>query len=325
MSPTPDVITKYSGNPIITFKDVPWKCTGAYNPGAVKTPDGRYALMCLAAEYTDPNEDQVNILGVEPAEKARGTILLAFSDDGIHFDIRPEPVITPADDEDDSVYDPRLCVIDGEYWVIYATSTERGIMNGIARSDDLVTWRRVHRTLPDNRNGLLFPERIGGLYARLDRPFGHIFRGKGFDMWTGFSPDGEFWGRHSLILRAEDVPWGHVKVGPSTPPLRMDEGWLVLFHGVEKGEQDRFGWQFKYRTGVMMLDLEDPTKVIGRCEDPIMEPTEEYESLGYRGNVVFPGALVPEDDGTAKIYYGAADQSVCLATCRLQDLIDLCR
>lgn len=320
-----EVITKYTGNPIITFKDVPWACTGAYNPGCVKTPDGKYALAFRADEFTDPNEDQINKLGVVPAKVAGGSIAIGFSDDGMNFKIHPEPILKPAPDEDNSIYDPRLTVIDGTYWMTYATSTDRGILNGIARSDDLISWERVHRTLPDNRNALLFPEKVGGLYVRLDRPFGHIFKGHDFDMWIGYSPDMEFWGRHKLVLRAKDIPWGKAKVGPSTPPIRTDEGWLMFFHGVERVKPDKYGWGSKYRTGVMMLDLEDPSKIIRMCPDPIMAPTEEYESLGYRSNVVFPGSLIPEEDGTVKIYYGAADQCVALATAKLDDLVALCK
>jgi len=319
-----DVIEKYAGNPILTFQDVPWDCTMAYNPSCVKTPEGRYALTFRADEFMDVNTDQIEKLGVVPSKEQKGSIALALSDDGIHFEIRSEPVIEPLPDEEGSLYDPRVTVIDGVYWMTYATSPARGIMNGIAYSDDLTHWTRVHRTLPDNRNALLFPEKVGGLYVRLDRPFGHIFKGGGFDMWIGFSPDMEFWGRHRLVLRAKDVPWGKTKIGPSTPPVRTEKGWLTLFHGVEMREPDQFDWRFTYRTGVMLLDLEDPSKIIGLCPDPIMEPTEDYERIGYRSQVVFPGALIPEDDGTAKIYYGAADQCVALATARLDDLIDLC-
>jgi len=320
-----DVVVKYPGNPIITFKDVPWHCTMAYNPSCVKTPDGKLALTFRADEFEDVNSDQIEILGVVPAKERHGSIALAMSDDGINFQIHPGAVIEPLPDEEGSLYDPRMTVIDGTYWTTYCTSTSRGIMNGIAYSNDLYNWTRVHRTLPDNRNALLFPEKVGGLYVRLDRPFGHIFLGHNFDMWIGFSPDMEFWGRHSMVLSAKDVPWGSAKVGPSTPPIRTDEGWLLLFHGVERRKPDKFGWASTYRAGVMLLDLEDPSKVIGMCPDPIMEPTEDYECIGYRSDVVFPGALIPEDDGTAKIYYGAADQCVCLATTRIQDLIDLCK
>ena len=144
-------------------------------------------------------------------------------------------------------------------------------------------------------------------------------------MWTSRSPDMEFWGRHELVLRAQDVPWGKVKVGPSTPPIRTDRGWLALFHGVEMREPDSFGWPFTYRAGVMLLDLEDPSRIVSMCPDPVMEPTEDYENVGYRSHVVFPGAMVPEADGTVKIYYGAADQSVALATAGLDDLVALCR
>ena len=321
-----EVVEKHPGNPIITFRDVPWRCTGAYNPGCVKTPEGKYALVFRADEFTDVNSDQVEKLGVKAAAEKGGSIALALSDDGIAFEVQPEPVLRPLPDEECSIYDPRLTMIDGTYWMTYATSTTRGIMCGIARSRDLHNWERVHRTLPDNRNAVLFPEKIGGLYARLDRPFGHIFvRGRGFDMWLGYSPDMEFWGRHQMVLQAADVSWGKVKVGPGTPPVRTEAGWLTLFHGVEMREPDKFGWPFIYRAGVMLLDPEDPSRVVGMCSEPILEPTEDYENIGYCSRVVFPTAMVPEADGTVKIYYGAADQCVALATARLDDLIALCR
>jgi len=147
MSKALDVIKKYSGNPVITFRDVPWPCTGAYNPGGVKTPDGRYALAFRADEFTDINQDQIEKLGVTPAAKKGGSIALALSDDGITFEVHPEPILTPLPDEDDSIYDPRLTMIDGTYWMTYATSTERGILNGIAFSKDLYHWERVHLSL----------------------------------------------------------------------------------------------------------------------------------------------------------------------------------
>ena len=99
----------------------------------------------------------------------------------------------------------------------------------------------------------------------------------------------------------KDVPWGKAKVGPSTPPVRTDKGWLTLFHGVEMREPDQFGWRFTYRTGVMMLDLADPSKVIGICPDPIMEPTEEYERIGYRIAPEFYGCVQPARSGNERI------------------------
>lgn len=325
VSKAQEVITKHEGNPILTFKDVPWHCTMAYNPSCVKTPEGKYALTFRADEFTDINEDQIEKLGVVPAKVKNGSIALALSDDGINFEVQPKAVITPLPDEENSLYDPRMTVIEGKYWMTYCTSTERGIMNGIAYSEDLFNWTRIHRTLPDNRNMLLFPEKVGGLYVRFDRPFGHIFLGHDFDLWISFSPDLEFWGRHQLLLRAKDIPWGKAKIGPSTSPIKTDDGWLTMFHAVENRKADRFGWGSTYRGGVMLLDLEDPTKIIGMCPDPVLEPTEEYEEVGWRSKVVFPGAMIPEDDGTVKIYYGVADQSVALATAKMQDLIDLCK
>ena len=327
MSIATEVVRKHPGNPIITFRDVPWPCTMAYNPGCVRTAHGRYALAFRADEFPESmiNAGQREKLGVVPARDYYQTIAMAFSDDGVDFDIHPAPVLKPLPDEEGRVYDPRLTTIEGVHYMTYATDPERGIMNGIARSTDLLTWERVHRTLPDNRNAVLFPEKVNGLFVRLDRPFArqYVVR-RGFDMWIGYSPDLEFWGRHKLVLHHDDIPWGAIKVGPATPPLRTDEGWLALFHGVQKREPDEYGWQLTYRAGVMLLDLEDPSRIIGICPDPIMEPTEEYENVGFRSTVLFPGALIPEADGTVTIYYGAADQSVALATANIDDLLDLC-
>jgi beta-1,4-mannooligosaccharide/beta-1,4-mannosyl-N-acetylglucosamine phosphorylase len=186
--------------------------------------------------------------------------------------------------------------------------------------------------LPDNRNTGLFPERVGGYFVRLDRPFPVYSRTQPerFDIWLSQSPDLRFWGDSRLVLAVEDVPFANRKIGPGAPPIKTPKGWLALFHAVDfdpsrgkNGWEPR--WQKRYTAGIMLLDLEDPAKVIGMSKTPLLAPEAPYEvSAGFRNNVIFPGGMVLEDDGEVKIYYGAADTVTCLATADLDDLLRLC-
>jgi beta-1,4-mannooligosaccharide/beta-1,4-mannosyl-N-acetylglucosamine phosphorylase len=210
---------------------------------------------------------------------------------------------------------------------------EEGVYLCIARSKDLHHWERIYKSEPDNRNAVIFPRKIGGLYARLDRPFRRGYRAEhGYDIWISYSPDMEFWGRHKLVLSHYDVDWGHHKIGPSAPPVWTAEGWLTLFHGaeVDPGGEGWLPWINEegpypgkvYRTGVMLLDLNDPSKIIARREEPLMSAVAPYEmDPCYRPNTVFPCGMIEEESGGLKIYYGASDRHVALATVHKDDLL----
>lgn len=184
-----------------------------------------------------------------------------------------------------------------------------------------------------------FPEKLNGLYARLDRPFRRGYRQEhGYDIWISYSPDMLFWGRHALVLSHLDVPWGAHKIGPAAPPVRTEQGWLVLFHAAVMAEPDGgavlpwksprgvvTGMTKVYRPGVMLLDLEDPSKIVGRYSGPIMEITAPYEKDPfYRPNAIFPCGVIEEPDGEVKIYYGASDRHIAVAAARIGDLVALC-
>lgn len=132
------------------------------------------------------------------------------------------------------------------------------------------------------------------------------------------------------MLAVEDVPFANDKIGPGAPPVKTEKGWLTLFHAVEldrsrgkNGWEDR--WQKRYFAGIMMLDLEQPEKITGMCRTPLIAPETVWEAEeGFRTNVIFPGGMIREDDGTVKIYYGASDTVECLAEARVEDLIELC-
>ena len=126
------------------------------------------------------------------------------------------------------------------------------------------------------------------------------------------------------------VSYANDKIGPAAPPVKTKYGWLTIFHAVDKIEgREQYEWQLnwnkRYTAGIMLLDLEDPSKVIGMCKKPLIAPELPHEvEYGFRQNVIFPGGMILEDDETVKIYYGASDTVECLATASLSDLIALC-
>ncbi len=324
-------LRRHPANPVLTARQVPFPATLVFNAGVAKW-QGRY-LMVFRNDV-DPG-------GPDAREQLTHTNLgVAESNDGVTWCVRPEPLRMPnaaafgLDDGDlRRVYDPRLHVLDGRLVLCLATDTGHGVLGSVvAANDDLSAFEVLSTTLPDNRNLVLFPERIGGHYVRLDRPFPVYGRGgrDRFDMWLSRSPDLRHWGDHRLVLGVEHVPWANDKVGPAAPPIRTDKGWLCIFHAVDRDEsRGKHGWEKawkkRYCAGICLLDLNDPSKVIGMSKQPLICPEAPYEiDGGFRNHVIFPTAAVCEPSGEVKIWYGAADTVVALATAQVDDLIALC-
>ena len=319
------VVTRYNhGAPVLSKKDIPYEADCIFNCGVIK-----YHGQYVCAFRNDYGFDGRGGF-------AHCVIGIAFSDDGIHWTVREKPFITVEDIGDPDVtrvYDPRLTVIDDVVHLCFAVDTRHGLRGGIAITHDFEHIEVQSLSVPDNRNMVLFPEKINGRYVRLERPFPVYSRGGAdrFDAWISFSYDLKYWGDSHLLLAVEDVPFANNKVGPGAPPIKTKEGWLVLFHTVDldpaRGKNGwESKWQKRYCAGVMLLDLQDPTKIIGISREPLLAPETKWETEeGYRTNVIFPGGLIAEDDGTVKIYYGASDTVECMATAELDDLIALCR
>ncbi|HOX37600.1 MAG TPA: glycoside hydrolase family 130 protein [Candidatus Brocadiia bacterium] len=311
---------RHPANPVLTAREVPYPATLIFNPGVTKY-EGRY-VMAFRNDY-----------GSEQEKRLDGTnIGLAWSDDGVKWRVEPQPCFAMKDDEIQRVYDPRLIVIEGRCHMCFAVDTRHGCCGGIALTDDFRNFEVLSITTPDNRNLVLFPERIGGKYVRLERPFPVYSRGAGehFDIWISDSPDLRYWGNSKLLLGAELVPFANAKIGPAAPPVRTPKGWLATFHAVDidpsRGKNGwEASWKKRYTTGIMLLDLDDPRKVVGICADPILAPEAPYEvEGGFRNNAIFPCGMILEDSGETKLYYGAADTVVCLATADVGDLLKLC-
>lgn len=148
-----------------------------------------------------------------------------------------------------------------------------------------------------------------------------------FDFWCSASPDLVYWGESRLVLGAESIPFADAKIGPAAPPVKTAKGWLTTFHAVKYADYDLEAWHLNWRkiyyAGLMLLDLDDPAKVIGIYNKPLLVPERPYEKNGFRGDVIFPGGMILEESGKVKIYYGAADTVECLATAEIGELLDL--
>jgi len=318
----PGIFTRHRDNPVLSGDDVPYPCSLAFNAGVAKL-GGRYVMVFRNDRFRR-----------EPRLEALGTSLgLARSNDGVRWRVDPDWRFELSTDEVRRAYDPRLTVLDGRLYLCMAVDTNHGIRGGVAALDDDLRVEVLSLSAPDNRNMVLFPRKVAGRYARLERPF--PVYGKGgrdrFDIWYSDSPDLRYWGHSQLVLGCERIGWCNDKIGPTAPPIETPAGWLALVHVVDrddgralKGWEPR--WTKRYTVGLVLLDRDEPWRVIGMCPRPVMVPDERYpyETDGFRGSVLFPTGLIAEDDGTVKLYYGASDTVMALATARIDDLLALC-
>ncbi len=314
------VIKRHPANPVLSARDVPYEAALVFNAGVTKY-QGKY-VMVFRNDYGSLEE-----------RKLEGTNLgLATSEDGVRWQVSPKPCFSMQDNEILRAYDPRLTVVDGRCVMCFAVDTRHGLRGGIVVTEDFEKFDILSLSVPDNRNMVVFPEKIAGMYVRLERPFPIYSRGGGnrFDIWLSDSADLRYWGNSDLLLAVEQVPYANDKIGPAAPPVKTPRGWLTTFHAVDfDPERGKNGWEpawrKRYTAGIMLLDLENPKRVIGLCKEPLLAPEAPYEiDGGFRNNVIFPGGMVLEDTGECKIYYSAADTVECLASAHVDDLIRLC-
>ena len=202
-------------------------------------------------------------------------------------------------------------------WYISRCNGYHGPTIGIGYTFDFQTFHQLDNAfLPFNRNGVLFPRRIGDRYAMLSRPSdnGHTAFG---DIFYSESPDLVHWGRHRHVMAPAAWTWHSTKIGAGPTPIETPEGWLLIYHGVLTSCNG-----FVYSMGAALLDLEEPWKVIARGRDYLLSPQVAYEQVGDVPNVVFPcAALVDEATDRITIYYGAADTVTCLAHGYLSEIL----
>lgn len=244
-----------------------------------------------------------------------------FSDDGFSWEIDENPIEFICDDPEianfEYGYDPRLVKLDEKYYITWCNGYH-GPTIGVAYTEDFENFYQLENAyLPFNRNGVLFPRKINGKYAMLNRPSdnGHTPFG---DIFYSESPDMIHWGCHRHVMTPIPFTWQSTKVGAGPNPIETNIGWLLIYHGVLTSCNG-----FVYSMGAAILDLEKPWKILYRTKPYLMSPQKLYECVGDVPNVFFPcSALTDSETGRIAIYYGAADTVTCLAYAKVDELIE---
>jgi len=344
-------LKRHEQNPILEpNKNNNWESKAVFNPGVVYDEEKGIVHLLYRA--------------VGDYESYKGTLGHAVSGDGINFERFDKPAFEGQGDYDkDSCEDPRITQINNKFYITYvAISKPKWVENQIpvtalASTTDFKSFERIGIITPegaDDKDLVLFPEKVNGKYVMLHRPINWIkkdvyYKNGGLylkvkdktiewpideipvfpekpSIWIAYSENLKDWHGHEVVMESER-DWEGVKIGAGPPPIKTEKGWLLIYHGSSFLPDSRFRnylgeiYNRTYKAGAALLDLKDPSKVIARTKEPILEPEEDYEIFGDVPNVVFPeGAIVRGDE--LFVYYGAADKRCCLATCKLKELID---
>lgn len=344
-----DIAKRFAQNPLLSPADLPPSIDGLeitclLNPG-VFTFEGKTWLIVRVAERPKQKEGVISfpILtetgGMSIMEIPKGDpelddsdarvinfkgndylttlshLRLLCSDDGVHF-YEPEgyPILVgEGKHETFGIEDCRVVELGGTYYLTFTSVSERGVAVGLRTTSDWKNFEKHGLIFPaHNKDCAIFEEKIGGKYYALHRPSSVDIGGN--YIWIASSPDGIHWGNHECIVKTRKGMWDSKRVGAGAAPIKTDKGWLEIYHGANENHQ--------YCLGAVLLDLENPAKVIARTDDPIMVPTAEYELTGFFGHVVFTNGHIVGDDGdTLTLYYGAADEFVCGAHFSIKEIL----
>jgi predicted GH43/DUF377 family glycosyl hydrolase len=344
------MIRRHPENPLITPDMIKsskegFRVKGAFNPGAAEH-DNEIILLLRVAEDCVPKKGHVAVPYYR-FEKGRGIpeileknvddpdvrlkdtrgvvyrgqdylstlshIRLARSSDGINFTVDENPFLFPCDpSECFGVEDARVTKIDATYYITFTVISGDGWATALALTGDFKSVERKGIIFPPpNKDVCIFPEKVNGRYCALHRPHNEGFGRP--SIWYSDSPDLLNWGNHKCIVRPRDTMWEEQKVGGGAAPIKTDRGWLEIYHG--KGRDQL------YSLFLVLLDLDDPSKVIKRAEKPLLVPEEPYEKEGFFPNVVFSNGIIQKGNKIL-IYYGSCDETACLAESTVQELLD---
>ncbi|MDQ5948150.1 MAG: beta,2-mannobiose phosphorylase / 1,2-beta-oligomannan phosphorylase, partial [Pseudomonadota bacterium] len=211
------------------------------------------------------------------------------------------------------IEDCRVTCLDGTYYLTFTAVSDSGVCVALRTTKDWKTFISHGIILPPhNKDCALFGEKIDGKYYALHRPSSVDLGGN--YIWLAESPDGLHWGNHKCLIKTRKGAWDSARIGAGAAPIKTAQGWLEIYHGANEKHQ--------YCLGAVLLDLNDPSKVLARSEQPIMRPSTEYELCGFFGHVVFTnGHVVAPDGESLTIYYGAADEFVCGATFSITEIL----
>jgi predicted GH43/DUF377 family glycosyl hydrolase len=306
MAATFELFHRHPDNPILSVEDWPYPANSVFNAAAAIV-GGKTVLLVRVEDFR----------GISHLTAAR-------SADGIHsWEIDREPTLKPDPtghpEEIWGIEDPRATWLEElKVWAItYTAFSAGGPLVSLATTTDFHNFTRLGPVMPpEDKDAALFPVRFKGLWAMLHRPVARL-PDMGSHIWLSFSPNLKHWGEHLELIHARSGGWWDAnKIGLSAPPMATKEGWLILYHGVRTTASGSI-----YRLGLVLLDLENPSRVIRRSEEWVFGPKASYEREGDVDDVVFPCGWT-EKEGTIYMYYGAADSCIALATAKRSELVD---
>ncbi|MFO7978095.1 MAG: glycoside hydrolase family 130 protein [Bacteroidales bacterium] len=339
---------RFPQNPLLRPSDVKpsmpeMKIESLLNPGVFRFR-GKVWLLCRVAERTIQDEQTIKV----PVRNNQGSIeILTFgkddpdldasdprvisyrgrnylttlshlrllaSDDGLHFTEDPEyqPIFGQGAQETFGIEDCRVTEMEDGFHLTYTKVSEVAVGVGYMFTRDWKTFERRGMIFPPhNKDSAIFEQKINGKYYALHRPSSPELGGN--YIWLAQSPDLLHWGHHQCIATTRNNMWDSARVGAGAAPIETDQGWLEIYHGADSSH--------RYCLGALLLDKDDPSRVIARSKDPIMEPMEEYEKTGFFGNVVFTNGHIVDGDKIT-LYYGASDEVICGAEFSVAAILD---
>jgi len=297
-----DIVYRWEGNPLINIYDLSFKCSNIHNAGTVFFKDE--ILLLITIEHLS----------------GQCSIHLARQDANGYYQVEPNPFLSPSTEskykqhESHGVSDARVTFLEGMFYIMYNAFGDHGYRLGLAKTGDFQSVERMgFISEPDTKAGALFPARIKGRYARLERP------GHGSSIWITYSDDLVYWGSSEIVISPRDGFWDANRIGTGAPPIEIDEGWLVIYYGIKDTSAGPI-----CRMGAVILDKQEPTNVIGRSNIPILSPRENYERIGDLSNIVFPTGAVTGSNGDLNIFYGASNSCICVGTSTFEQIIKNC-
>ena len=346
-----DIAKRFVENPLLSPNDIPASTEGLeitclLNPGAFRfkgktwlivrvaerpsqkegiisfpilTETGGITIIEIATDHSELDATDARVINYKGKDylTTLSHLRLLYSEDGIHFfEAEDYPLLVGEGIlETFGIEDCRVVEIEGKYYLTFTSVSDNGVGVGLRTTTDWKTFERHGMMLPaHNKDCAIFEEKINGLFYALHRPSSVDIGGN--YIWIASSPDGIHWGNHHCIIKTRKGLWDSKRVGAGAAPIKTDKGWLEIYHGANQNHQ--------YCLGAFLMDLNDPTKVIARTEEPIMVPSTEYELSGFFGHVVFTNGHIVEPDGdTVTVYYGAADEHVCGAKFSINEIMSL--
>lgn len=287
---------RYEGNPVLTAKDWPYPINSVFNPGA--------AIV----------DDEVLLLARVEEIKGFSHLTVARSKDGYsNWVIDEHPSMKPDSANHEEMWgleDPRIVWLEEQkqYAITYVSFSPGGPIVSLAITKNFRTFARLGGLLPpEDKDACLFPRRFNGRFALIHRP---IVRGEAH-IWISMSPDLKHWGDHRVLFHTRSAYWDNARIGLGCQPIEIPEGWLIIYHGVRHTTASQI-----YRTGMALVDKEEPWRLLRRGEEWVLGPATEYERIGDVGDVTFvTGGIVK--DNNLLVYYGAADDKIAVATADL--------